>query len=201
MNGMILLAAFAGEVPPAAGGGPARDTLLASGLTLRYAADGRELPPWVVDSVVTNLELGGRRGCLLVRFAPGGPRPAADLRRTCGGEGVLASWDSAGGRWRPARPIGPGMVLEVPLGAGGSARYETGADSIETVSGIPLRVVPTTVLTRDSAGRAVRRLRERFAPALGTATGGVFEVPDSAAPGGWRERQRFELIRIVRPPP
>ena len=62
-----------------------------------------------------------------------------------------------------------------------------------------LHVVPTTVTTRDTTGRVLRRLRERFAVSLGTAVGGVFEVPDSSQAGGWRVEREFELVRIVRP--
>jgi hypothetical protein len=49
------------------------------------------------------------------------------------------------------------------------------------------------VLTLDSAGTAVRRLRERYAPALGTALWGAFEVPEGS---GWKVQQEFRLTAI-----
>lgn len=54
----------------------------------------------------------------------------------------------------------------------------------------------TTVTTRDSTGRAIRRLREAFAPALLTAVEGTFEVPDSTQASGWRVLSEFRLTEI-----
>ena len=79
---------------------------------------------------------------------------------------------------------------------GDTARYHTSQAGEEVVSGRRLRVIQTEVLTVDSLGRPKRRLRERYAPGLATATGGRFEVPDPSAPGGWRTEQEFELSVI-----
>jgi hypothetical protein len=54
------------------------------------------------------------------------------------------------------------------------------------------------VTTFDAAGRPKRRLRERYAPSLTTATGGRFELPDSSRAGEWRGQRSFEL-REIRP--
>jgi len=102
-----------------------------------------------------------------------------------------------------------GLVPAAPGGAahdaldrnrrGDTVHYATGDVAEETVSDRRLAVVHTTVTTVDSVGRPRRRLRERYAPSLATATGGRFEVPDAAAPGGWRVEQEFEL-RAIRGP-
>jgi hypothetical protein len=78
-------------------------------------------------------------------------------------------------------------VENIPLEGGSS-----GASAVPT----PIDVIPTTVTTFDSTGQIVRRLRERFSVALATATGGVFEVPDTTQSSGWRTIQRFELVAI-----
>ncbi len=55
-----------------------------------------------------------------------------------------------------------------------------------------------TVTTSDSTGRPKRRLRERYALSLTTATGGTFEMPDSSRGGAWHGQRSFEL-REIRP--
>jgi hypothetical protein len=64
------------------------------------------------------------------------------------------------------------------------------------VGAFRLPVIATIVTTIDAQGRPKRRLRERYAITLATATGGTFEVPDPAAPTGWRAEQSFELRTI-----
>jgi hypothetical protein len=88
------------------------------------------------------------------------------------------------------------MSLELPRAAGGLVRYETGQRMVDTISGRPFDVLPTTVTTIDSTGRAIRRLRERYALALTTAVHGVFETVDSTATSGWRVTQEFQLVAI-----
>ena len=65
------------------------------------------------------------------------------------------------------------------------------------MSGIRVRVLETVVVTRDSTGRQVRRLREFYSPALATATSGVFEVPDSVRANNWLIQSSFKLVRIT----
>jgi hypothetical protein len=86
------------------------------------------------------------------------------------------------------------MTLVLPRANGDTVRYTTEDNSYETISGMRLQVITTTVLTVDSLGQPKRRLRERYAVSLATATGGVFEVPDPNA--GWRAEQTFELTRM-----
>ena len=86
--------------------------------------------------------------------------------------------------------------MSFPRAGGDTVRYETMEPLEEVISGRRIRVLETTVTTLDSLGRPKRRLRERYAPALVPATGGRFEVPDAAAPGGWRIEQAFELSVI-----
>lgn len=172
--------------------------ILAPGTELVYAANGVVSPAWRVDSVAYDLTIEGRAGCVRVRFAPGGPRPEADERLTCTGGDTLFAWDGASRSWRVSRPIAPGRTLDVQ-GRGRTSRYEAGSMAEERISGRLLQVLETTVTTFDSSGTPLRRLRERYAPVLGTATWGTFETPDPAAPGGWRVTTEFELKEIREP--
>lgn len=89
------------------------------------------------------------------------------------------------------------MTLRLAVANGGTAIYETAEIETITVSGFQVPIVKTVVTTLDAAGKSVRRLRERFALTLGTATDGVFEAmqPD----GTWKVTQEFALVRIVKP--
>jgi hypothetical protein len=187
---LVALAAKAGSAQT--------PTVLVAGSELVYESGGTAGAPWRVEFVERDLSLGGRTGCLRVRFAAGGPRAGADERVTCAADGMLYAWDTAGRAWRASRPIAPGRTLELPTRTGFS-KYSTALARDETISGVSLTAVETTVLTVDSAGRAVRRLRELYAPAIGTATWGVFEMPDPQAEGGWRVVQEFRLVAIRRP--
>jgi hypothetical protein len=94
------------------------------------------------------------------------------------------------------------MVMEFVRANGSKVRYEVGGTGQERVPGLNVDRVPvvfTMVTTTDSLGRPVRRLRERYAIGLATATGGEFEVLDSTAPEGWRVEQRFKLREIRLP--
>ncbi len=187
LAGALLLA---GTAPPAG----AQQTLLVAGMELVYESNGAQ-NPWRVEVVERNVARGDRTGCLLVRFAPGGPRRDADERVTCEADGTLYAWDSTAKRWRASRPLRPNDTLEL-RSATTLNRYTTGAEREETIGNLRVRVVETTIVTTDTAGRVVRRLRERYAPALGTATWGVFEVPDASADGGWRVQVEFTLIAV-----
>jgi hypothetical protein len=88
------------------------------------------------------------------------------------------------------------MELSLPRPNGDTVRYVTGAVSEEAIGSRRLRVLTTTVTTIDSAGRPKRRLTERYAVTLTTATGGRFEVPDASSPTGWRTERAFELREI-----
>jgi hypothetical protein len=86
-------------------------------------------------------------------------------------------------------------MLEIPTRAG-AARYQTGRFSVDSISGHRIPVLETMVTTLDQSGTPVRRLRERYAPSLDTATWGVFELPDPGTPEGWRVTQEFWLAEI-----
>ena len=169
---------------------------LRSGMELVYASNGRPQPPWSIDSALTGLVLDGRSGCarILLRRRPS-PAPAEETRHCTSGD-TLFAWNPRDSVWRPQRPIGSGMILSFLRAGGDTVRYETIRMGEEVISGRRIRVVETTVTTVDSLGRPKRRLRERYAPSLATATGGVFEVPDPSSPGGWRTEQEFELSVI-----
>lgn len=173
-------------------------TLLAPGMELTYESSTGRGAPWKVEQVERNLSLGGRTGCLRVRFAPGGPRATGDERTTCEADGMLFNWDTTAKVWRQARPIAPDGVLEV-RGAATIVKYTTAGAHEDRIDGLSIRVLETTVLTTDTAGRPMRRLRERYAPQLGTATWGVFETRDTTAASGWRVAQEFRLVAIRRP--
>lgn len=159
-------------------------------MQLVYASQGVESAPWVVDSIDLRAQFGKALQCSYVRFG------LRDVRKTCiVGDTLFAFLDSTQ-QLVASRPLKPGMTLTLATASGGSAVYETGDAEIITVSGVNIPVVKTTVTTKDGSGKAVRRLRERFALSLGTATDGVFEAiqPD----GSWKVTQEFSLVRIVR---
>lgn len=174
---------------------PGIGSLLAPRLELVYASDGVETP-WVVDSVVHDTTYGGRRGCVRMRIRTSPTQQTAETRAFCADSTTMYTWNATAGELRASRPLAPNATFEMKLTGGRTSRYETGAAQTETVSGRAIAVIPTTVTTRDSTGKIVSRLRERFAVALATATGGVFESPDTAAAGGWKETRRFELVAI-----
>lgn len=168
---------------------------LRAGMQLVYVSDGVDQEPWVVDSVWLDAALMDRSACarVLLRRRTGQP---ADDSRICVRSDTLFGWDARRETWVPQRPVGPNMVFRTRRANGDTVRYTTTAYTDELVSGIPLRVLPTTVVTVDSLGRPKRRLEERYALALVTATMGRFEVPDSSAPAGWRTERDFALRAI-----
>jgi hypothetical protein len=167
---------------------------LRRGMRLIYSSDGTEQPAWVVDSVdLAASWQASHRPCSYIRFG------ATDVRRVCQTRDTLFSWNETEARLVPARPVGAHMSLRLPARSGGHVLFETAKPHSDTISGIMLKVLPTTVTTFAANGRALRRLRERYAPALATALGGVFEVPDSASPGGWLVQREFTLLRIEVP--
>ncbi len=173
-----------------------REARLAVGVELTYSSGGQAGAPWRVELAERDLAIGGRTGCVRVRFAAGGPRAGPDTRTTCETDGILFSWNSTGQVWRASRPVAPARTLETTTGAS-VFRYTTGSLATDTIGQFIVRVVETTMTTTDSTGRTIRRLRERFAPGLGTATWGSFERPDPAAPDGWVVEREFRLTAIV----
>lgn len=180
-------------VPGAAG------SALKPGARLTYGSPAGEQPPWTIDSVEQGVALGGRTGCtrLYLRLRPDQTTPAA--RITCRGGDTLFAWVAATNTWRADRPLGASMQLSVPQASGAVLEYATSTTGDTTIAGVRLGFVRTVITTRDAQGRATRRLSERYALAIATALGGLFEVPDSSAAGGWRESQRFDLVRVEIP--
>jgi len=175
---------------------PAAD--LRPGMQLVYSSNGADQPAWSVDSVDVDLTAMPNARCarFLLRRRPDQSR--ADESRLCVAGDTLYGWSARREAWVPQRPVGPGMSLTTRSPSGDTVRYSTGTKAQETISGYRLTLVETTVTTVDSLGRPKRRLRERYALSLATATGGTFEAPDPASPGGWRAEQVFEL-RAIRP--
>ena len=178
-------------------GAPRPAAALQAGMQLVYVSDGVEQDPWLVDSVWLDAVLMDRGACarVLLRRRTGQP---ADDSRVCVRSDTLFGWDARRETWVPQRPVGPNMEFMNRRANGDTVRYATTVYTDELVSGIPLRVLPTTVVTVDSLGRPKRRLEERYALALVTATIGRFEVPDSSAPAGWRTERAFALRSIQR---
>ena len=178
-------------------------SLLQPGMQLVYASEGVEAPPWTIDSVTRNVTLGSRSGCVRFRLRTS-PTLGPETRQHCVEGSTMLNWDDRSATSRPVRPLGARASLDVPQANGGRVRYETGEATTERInlgpaaSGTPtaIDVLPTTVTTLDSTGKVVRRLRERFSIALATATGGVFEVPDSTQSTGWRVVRAFDLVAI-----
>jgi hypothetical protein len=168
---------------------------LASGMELVYASGGAENAPWVVEARRDTSVSGARCSIVSMKTNPAQP---PERRFTCLSNDSLLVFDPGSLNLRLLRPVGSSMKAEV-RGRVTVATYETATTHADTISGVVLDVIPTVVTTRDSTGRVLRRLRERFAVSLGTAVGGVFEVPDSTRSGGWRVEREFELVRIVRP--
>jgi hypothetical protein len=173
---------------------------LRAGMELVYTSNGAAQPPWTVQVVEPGAPLKDRLDCARVRIRRQLDRVEAPEERLCVERNVLQAWDANGATWQPQRPLGPRMELRVPRANGDTLHYTTSSISEETISGVHLAVVNTTMTTIDVAGQATRRLVERYSATLTTATGGRFEVPDTNAPGGWRTEQQFELreIRVPR---
>lgn len=192
-TGLLLLAPGL-LAPTLAAQGP-----LAVGTTLVYASGGQEAPPWVVEAATHGLALGGMSGCSRIRWAAGGPRATADERTTCRDARFWYGWDSTASRWRALRPLAAGDTLTLRAASGTTSHYRADSTGTETIGAVALEVVFTTIVTRDGTGRPLRRLVERFAPHVGSATWGAFQAADSTIAGGWRTEREFRLVAL-RPP-
>jgi len=172
---------------------------LAAGMELVYASGDAEQPPWTVESLEQPSLISGLTHCvrLTLRMAPAPAAP--DTRAWCVQDWKLLAYNDSTLDFRPLRPVGPGMILDLPGPAGGLIRYETGQLERDTVGPAVLDVLPTTITTLDAEGRAIRRLRERYAMAITSATRGTFERPDSLRPGEWTATREFRLIAVRRP--
>ena len=169
---------------------------LRTGMLLVYASDGRDQPPWSVEFVEAGAALKENADCARLRIRRQPTQTQVEDSRLCVENRMLHGWDTARNAWLPQRPVGPGMELTLTRPNGDVVRYATGAETQEVIGAFQLRVLETTVTTTDSTGQPLRRLRERYAVTLATATGGRFEVPDQSAPTGWRTQQVFELKEI-----
>ena len=177
----------------------AADARLASdlrpGMQLVYGSEGRDQAPWVVEQIEPAAPLKDGADCARLRIRRQPHQPGAEERLCVEGD-TLYAWHAERSAWLPQRPVGPHMTLTLPRANGDTVRYATGDITDQTIARFHLRVVETTVTTSDAAGQPKRRLTERYAITLGTATGGRFEVPDPATPGAWRTEQIFELRDI-----
>lgn len=165
---------------------------LTDGVRLVYESRGAAQEPWVYDSVRVVVRDGFPR-CVITH------RRAQSVREHCArGDTLFERTDSEGpapAGYRAIRPIGPGMEMEVRGASGNVLHYVTGEAEVQRGPGtLEVAYLPTTIVTRDSGGTAVRRLREHYAPALLTALWGAFEQPDGA--GGWTAVLEFSLAEV-----
>lgn len=171
---------------------------LQAGMQLVYESEGEQQPPWSIDSVRLGATLREGSECAVVHLRRRPDQSPPEESRLCLANDTLYRWDTKRGDWTILRPVGPRMSWTSSQPGGDVVRYETGETAKEEVSGLTVPVVHTTVTTTDSAGHPKRRLRERYALSLTTATGGTFDVPDSSRAGEWRSERSFEL-REIRP--
>lgn len=173
--------------------------LLSPGAQLVYSSGGKENPAWVIEDIVRDTSLGEMQSCSVIRLRTSPTQPSPEVRAQCVSDNVLYAWDASSQRHRALRPLATGVSMATRRNPGGtSSTFETTAHGTETIDSHELSVIATTVTSRDSTGRVVFRLRERYSLAIASATGGAFEVPDSTSTTGWRTTQSFELTRIVR---
>ena len=197
------LVATAGAIRSTQAGGIG--SMLVRGMQLVYERDGAQ-SPWTIDSVKPFTASGMNR-CVRIWLRTTTTQAAPELRAHCADSATMFNWDERLERPRSVRPLSVGMLMEMRQANGTLVRYEASAPSVEHIriergpnadstATISIDVIPTVVTTMDSTGKVVRRLRERFSVGLATATGGVFEVPDSTQASRWRPTLQFELVRI-----
>jgi hypothetical protein len=140
--------------------------------------------------------VAGQSQCsrIVLRIGDGQPQ----TRTHCVSADTMWNWDERTQRLVLARRLSPGL-LEISANNGGLVRFLVMPMDSANIGGRQFMVLPTMVTTYDSTGAPVRRLIERFAPSLATATEGVFEVPDTANAADWRVVQQFQLT-AVKPP-
>jgi hypothetical protein len=200
LGGLVVGLAMSQAAPPSLG------SLLQPGTQLLYGSDDARPSPWTIDSVVRDVSIGGKTGCVRLRLRLP-PQFAPQMRLHCVDRAMMFNWDSIAQILRAGRPLGAGGTLDIPQANGGRVQFAAAQPVLEWVrverttspDSVAVRVIPTTVTTFDSTGKAIRRLRERFSVALATATGGVFEVADSSIAGGWRSSRKFDLVAIRYP--
>lgn len=159
---------------------------LKDGTRLTYQSGGTAQAPWIYDTVRV-ISDGAFDRCILVG------RREQDVRVSCSRGDTLFE-RSSDGVYRAVRPIGENMELEVPGRTGGTLTFTTGIRSTTRILGQTIGHLPTTIITRDSAGAVTRRLTEHYAPSLLTAIWGRFEVPDPDRQ--WRTAGEFLLSEI-----
>lgn len=171
--------------------------LLKPRMTLVYSAGGNPSKPWIVDAVATGATFAGKPETSHIQIRKNGEGSDIEEVRLAREAGILLEYEEAHKVWRPSRPVRPGKTLEIRDQAGRlTTRYEAGAPGLEAISGRLIPVIHTTVVFFDKDGRPARRLRERYSTGLATATGGVFEVADPGAAGGYKPTLEFELVQI-----
>jgi hypothetical protein len=165
---------------------------LRTGMQLVYSSNGIETPWLVVSANADSVVAEGRR-CLSVRLRLNPADTAITSRIQCADGKQMLAGSAASGALQPARPLDAGELVMVRPGR---TRYVSRSLEFDTIGGVGYAVVPTIVEFIDGGGRVARRLRERFAIELATATCGVFEVAEGT---GFRTERQFMLAAVVNP--
>jgi hypothetical protein len=173
---------------------PRLGSALVPGMQLVYASGKDTQPAWTVDSVSLNLALQGREGCSRVVIDMQANTP--DERTLCRAGDTLVAWTPQTNSWTPQRSLGKTAAVVRPDRRGGRTTFEAEGTACESVGEARLLTVGTTVLSTDSAGKPIRRLRERYSLTLTTATSGTFELPDGK---GWKVDRDFRLVALKYP--
>ncbi len=167
---------------------------LKTGMQLVYATSGQE-SPWLVVSANSDSVMRDGRRCLSVRLRLNQADTSVTARVQCADGKHMLTLGAGSGTLAPTRPLTAGeLVISRP--DGGRTRYVSTAPEVDTIDGVHYVVVPTVVEFIDAGGRIARRLRERFAIELATATCGAFEVADG---DGFRVERQFVLAAVVNP--
>ena len=175
-------------------------SLLKQRMSLQYEAGTKRGEPWMIDLVEMDRPHAGREHTSHIRIRKDGRSSAPEDLRLARDESQLLEFAASSSHWQPSRPLRPGQTLKVRDSKGPvTSRYETGAYSLEQISGIIVTVLLITVTFLDAAGKPSRRLRERYSIGLATATGGVFETAEDSSPGQFKPTLKFELIEIKLP--
>lgn len=165
---------------------------LREGMIIVYGNDAGAVE-WSIDSLERNAIIAGRDSCVRFSLRIGTNAPA---KRVFCREGDVIHTLRTDGQLAATRPITVRSRHETRSPSGSVTEYVVGEQSIDTIGGSAIAVLPTTITTLDSTGRAVRRLTERFSVGLLTAVNGTFAVADSTQPDGWRTTQRFSITSI-----
>ncbi len=166
---------------------------LKPGMQLTYSANGSSQQPWEILNLEIDIAHVGMSGCTKVSIEYA--KDEVEESWECISNNYLHTFES--NRWWASRPIGPNMRLEIKSNSGKvKSIYETKDYGISEIGGAEYKVLKTIIVNLNEDGSIKNRITENFSIGLGTATEGVFEVPDTSYETGWRSINHFKLITI-----